>query len=68
MSKRVVILNIKNCGDYSVIGALAKYWGGTIPRGYAYYPHEINCAPNEYQKVREQCQALGLLELNIIEK
>jgi len=66
MSKRTVILNIENCGDYSVIGALAKYWGGSIPRGFMFHSHKINCTTNDLEKVREQSKALGMTDLTIV--
>ncbi len=68
MSKRIVNLKIENCGSYSVVGAIATYWQGSIPSGYITYPHQITCSVNDYAEIQKQVNTLQLIECRIIAK
>jgi hypothetical protein len=60
MSKYNVTLKIYTCGTYSVLGAIAKYFNGSMPLNYHTIKYVITCATADELDVINQCNALGL--------
>lgn len=60
MSKYNVILKIHICGTYSVLGAIAKYFNGSLPLNYHTIKYVIMCTTNDELEIINQCNALGL--------